>query len=305
MSGLEVVGRERYGVMPLRGKMLNVRTASLKQIVENEEIVNLCLALGLDFNKGKRSLTPLEVGEDKNGENGEKMRYGKVMIMADQDHDGSHIKGLLINFFHHFWPDLAKKPGFLGQFITPLIKVIPKRGNPSLGGHDFFSGGQFDDWLVENKDSLSKYNIKYYKGLGTSTSKEGREYFSNLPFHQRDFDWIDSKNKHEKEGENVEEEGFNEGELIDLVFSKHRAEERKKWILSTYQPDSYLDLNSITNVTMKDFFNKEMIHFSNADNIRSIPSVVDGLKPSQRKVLFGCFKRNLRGEMKVAQLSGL
>ena len=45
------------------------------------------------------------------------------MIMTDQDQDGSHIKGLLINYLHHFWPSLLKVPGFLTEFITPIVKV--------------------------------------------------------------------------------------------------------------------------------------------------------------------------------------
>ena len=53
------------------------------------------------------------------------LRYGHLMIMTDQDHDGSHIKGLIMNFFHHFYPSLLKLPGFLLEFITPIVKVIP------------------------------------------------------------------------------------------------------------------------------------------------------------------------------------
>jgi DNA topoisomerase-2 len=58
--------------------------------------------------------------------------------------------------------------------------------------------------------------------------------------------------------------------------------------------------HSIKELRYVDFIHKELIHFSNADNLRSIPSVIDGLKPGQRKILFACFKRNLRGEIKVA-----
>ena len=51
------------------------------------------------------------------------LRYGHLMIMTDQDHDGSHIKGLIMNYFHTFYPSLMKLPGFLIEFITPVIKV--------------------------------------------------------------------------------------------------------------------------------------------------------------------------------------
>ncbi|WJX73022.1 DNA topoisomerase 2 [Trifolium repens] len=88
MAGLSVVGRDHYGVFPLRCKLLNVREASSKQIMENEEIRNIKKILGLQQNKEYTNVKSL--------------RYGHLMIMPDQDHDGSHIKGLLINFIHSF-----------------------------------------------------------------------------------------------------------------------------------------------------------------------------------------------------------
>ena len=51
------------------------------------------------------------------------LRYGHLMIMTDQDHDGSHIKGLIMNFLHHFYPSLLQVNGFLLEFITPIVKV--------------------------------------------------------------------------------------------------------------------------------------------------------------------------------------
>jgi DNA topoisomerase-2 len=55
------------------------------------------------------------------------LRYGSIMIMSDQDTDGSHIKGLVINFVHSFWPSLFQIEGFLKQFITPLLKASKGR----------------------------------------------------------------------------------------------------------------------------------------------------------------------------------
>lgn len=80
------------------------------------------------------------------------------------------------------------------------------------------------------------------------------------------------------------------------------ADQRKQW-LAQFDPDVCVDHN-IKVLTYQDFIHKELIHFSNADNLRSIPSVIDGLKPGQRKILFACFKRKLKNEIKVAQLSG-
>lgn len=63
------------------------------------------------------------------------------MIMSDQDTDGSHIKGLVINFIHHFWPDLFKTEGFVKQFITPLLKVTKKNQVIS-----FYTMSDFKRW---------------------------------------------------------------------------------------------------------------------------------------------------------------
>lgn len=96
------------------------------------------------------------------------------MIMSDQDTDGSHIKGLVINFIHHFWPSLFQKDGFLKQFITPLLKATNGRNSVS-----FYTMQDFRVW-GETIPNLKSWKVKYYKGLGTSTDKEAMEYFSNF-----------------------------------------------------------------------------------------------------------------------------
>ena len=101
MSGISVVGRDTYGVFPLRGKVLNVREATPKQILENKEFSDLKKIIGLQQNmKYKES-------------NMEELRYQRIMIATDQDEDGIHIKGLLFNLFQYFWPSLLKVDGFL------------------------------------------------------------------------------------------------------------------------------------------------------------------------------------------------
>lgn len=276
VAGLEVVGRELFGVLPLRGKILNVRVATTSSLTKNEEIMNICKALGLDFHK-----------KYEGDLNGQGLRYGKVMMMCDQDNDGSHIKGLIINFFHHFWPNLVYRDGFLQQFITPLVKYN-KGKNLKL---DFYSMPEFEKWLKSQtnaKNSIKFTDIKYYKGLGTNTAEEGKAYFKALEKHKKIF--------------------FNESvssslDAIDLVFSKERAEDRRKWLLQKYKSENFVDPEK-TRLSYEEFINKELIQFSFADNQRSIPSVVDGLKPAQRKILYGCFKKNLDHDIKVVQLAG-
>ena len=94
-------------------------------------------------------------------------------------------------------------------------------------------------------------------------------------------------------------------DFIDMVFNKNRVDDRKEW-LNNLEKDTYLDYSESRETGMKysDFINRELILFSKNDCERSIPHVMDGFKPSQRKVLFACFKRKLKDEIKVAQLAG-
>lgn len=273
VAGLAVVGRDHYGCFPLRGKLLNVRDASADQIAKNAEITALKKIIGLQHRK---QYTP---------ENIKELRYGHVMIMTDQDHDGSHIKGLLINFFESSFPGLLDIPGFLLEFITPIVKVtISSRG--LLGTKiSFYSMPEFEHWR-DTEGRTFRWSHKYYKGLGTSTSAEARDYFSQLEKHLKEFHSLQQ----------------DDAGLIDLAFSKKKADDRKEW-LQGFQPGTHLDSNMKV-IPISTFINKELILFSMADNIRSIPCVLDGFKPGQRKVLYGCFKRNLVRERKVAQLAG-
>ncbi|EPR78948.1 DNA topoisomerase II [Spraguea lophii 42_110] len=263
MSGIGLVGKDHYGVFPLKGKLLNVREASHKQIMENKELINIKKIIGLKQGKEYKDVKDL--------------RYGHIIIMTDQDHDGSHIKGLLINFFDFYFPSLLKIPGFLQEFITPIVRVTQAKKQI-----DFFTIPEYEEW----KNNNTGFTAKYFKGLGTNRAEDARYYFRNLDRHVKDFFELKQEDR----------------EMVELAFSKKKTDDRKTW-LKNYVPGTFLD-NSQSKITISDFVNKELILFSMADNIRSIPSVIDGMKPGQRKVLFGCFKRNLTNPMKVAQLVG-
>lgn len=266
VSGLSIVGRDYFGVFPLRGKLLNVREANHKQIMENAEINNVKQILGLQHGKIYNST--------------ESLRYGHLMIMTDQDHDGSHIKGLVINFLDHFWPSLLKIPGFLVEFITPIVKAT--KGKQEV---TFFTLPEYEQWKSETQNGKGWF-IKYYKGLGTSTAADAKKYFSSMKTHLKEFFRISDE----------------ERSLIDMAFNKKKADDRKEW-LKNFVPGTFMD-HSVEKIKYDDFIHKELILFSMADNIRSIPSVVDGLKPGLRKILFACFKRKLKEEIKVQQLAG-
>ncbi|KAI8575898.1 hypothetical protein K450DRAFT_180044 [Umbelopsis ramanniana AG] len=267
LGGLSVVGKDKFGVFPLRGKLLNVRDASQSQIIGNAEIQHIKTILGLKHGKHYTSV--------------DELRYGSLMIMTDQDHDGSHIKGLIINFIDQMFPSLLDIPGFLLEFITPIIKCKRKGRDETIS---FYTIPEYQAWaLAHNKNK--EWTPKYFKGLGTSDRKDAREYFKNLDLHKKTFC--------------VPEAG--ERELIDMAFNKKKTAERKEW-LAQYEPGIFMD-NSVKEIRLSNFINQELMLFSMADNIRSIPSMVDGFKPGQRKVLFGTIKSRKRGEMKVAQLA--
>lgn len=332
ISGMSVIGKERFGVFPLRGKLLNVREAKLSRLADNEEIKNIKQILGLKQNKKYKDTSEL--------------RYGGIIILTDSDVDGSHIKGLVMNFIHYFWPSLMQIDGFIQSMATPIVKAWktsdPKKKNPKI----FYTLTDYENWQKSLGGNLRSagWKSKYYKGLGTSDEKEAQEAFNDFEKRLISYIWnhnndgnnnaklienaddsveddveeqTEDKEEEQEEQEKSEtqneddEEDFNFDKqnknfnAITLAFAKTRADDRKNW-LKSYDRSNIIE-NNITNVPFYDFVNKDLIHFSNYDCIRSIPSLVDGFKPGQRKIMYVSMKSEhnlLRGEMKVAQLAG-
>lgn len=290
VAGLSVVGRDRYGVFPLRGKVLNVRDATPMQIRDNAEIRNLIQILGLRSTETYEDLVHATHSQQW------PLRYGHIMIMTDQDEDGSHIKGLLINLLETMWPALVRTPGFVEEFITQLVKVTNKRDGRTLS---FFSYPEYQRWKEANNNGEG-WTVKFYKGLGTSSAAEAKQYFEAIAKHHVRFVYQDDEDR----------------AALELAFAKDRmaADRRKQWILSTYSPNVFVEYTMHKSLhqqhqqqrtlRFRDFVNRELVLFSMADVVRSVPSVVDGMKPGQRKVLYAAFKRRLNSEIKVAQLAG-
>ena len=266
VSGLSKEDRNIIGVYPLRGKLMNIRGASQKSVANNNEINDIKQILGLESGKKYTAATAKA-----------KLRYGRVLFLTDQDLDGTHIKGLCINMFDTEWRSLLAIPGFIGFMNTPILKA--RKGSNELV---FYNDGEYEEWKSNNE--TKGWKVKYYKGLGTSTAKEFKEYFER------------------KKVVVFNDSGAECKDAIDMVFNKKRADDRKTW-LEGYDRELYMDTNE-SQVTFKEFIGKEMIHFSKYDCDRSIPNIMDGLKTSQRKILFAAKKRNLKNEIKVAQFSG-
>lgn len=264
ISGLSKEDRNIFGVYPMKGKLFNVRGETAKRVAENKEIVEIKQIMGLETNKEYDSLEKVK----------KSLRYSKILFMTDQDLDGSHIKGLGINMFESQWRSLLKL-NLVGFMNTPIIKA--RKGSQEKL---FYNDAEYETW---KKTDPKGWSIKYYKGLGTSTGKEFKEYFQHKKFVMFSYDETAR-------------------DAIDMVFNKKRADDRKTW-LESYEREDCLDTNQ-SEVSYCDFINKEMKHFSKYDCDRSIPNLMDGQKISQRKILYSAFKKNLTNEIKVAQFSG-
>jgi DNA topoisomerase-2 len=251
--------------------LFNVHGETTKRISENREIAEIKQILGLETGK---TYTAADIAT--------KLRYGKVLFMTDQDLDGAHIQGLGINLFQIEWPSLTKIPGFIGFMNTPILKA--RRGAQELL---FYNDGEFEHWKKQFPDAVvpAAWNTKYYKGLGTSTGKEFKEYFE----HKKMVSFVHT--------------GKESDDHLDMAFNKKRADDRKEW-LSNYSREAYLD-TSKPEIPYEEFVDRGLIHFSIYDNERSIPNLMDGLKISLRKILYAAFKKGgLKTEIKVAQFSG-
>ncbi len=289
--------RERFGIFPLRGKVLNVRNASPADLQKNEEFKHLKQILGLQQGKTYESEADRKT-----------LRYGGLIVFTDQDTDGFHIKALVMNIFATFWPYLLET-GFVQCLPTPIVKAT--KGKELM---QFYSIPEFKHWET-SLPSTKGWNIKYYKGLGTSTSDEAKDYFKNF----RTVQYVSKEHERKtsvetffggrgSDGDNNNDTNTNTNtittlELMVKMFDSNESDYRKTWIQG-YNREAALDPKR-ARIPIDEFIHNEYIHHANDNLERTLPCVIDGLKPSQRKIIFGCFEEGLadgRKEMKVAQL---
>lgn len=271
-------GRNFFGILPLRGKFLNVKNVSLAKIGANKVVSDLIKVFNLKFN--------LDYSQPQNYKT---LNYGTLLILTDADKDGIHIKGLILNFLHELFPTLFKKEGFIISMETPIVKIFQKKGKEDLL---FYDENTFEDY---RRDHPQIKHFKYYKGLGTINPKDVPLFFGKKL---------------------VEYTYDNKGEQsINKVFKDENANDRKQWLntfnprISNYCLDTLPEASTtkLINVKVSDFMEHEMIKFSYEDCKRSLASCIDGLKESQRKVIYAIrkkFKSKQSDFIKVAQLSG-
>lgn len=282
-SGMCILGHDLYGCYPLRGKLLNTRNASISNYHSNRELNDLKLILGLED-----GTTYTDVS---------KLRYGKVVCVKDADSDGADIMGLIINFFETKFPSLLQINGFFSEFISPMIQIV--RTNNVVNKHGinqkvipFYNEVEYRKFIEEisSDQSFGSFTVKFIKGLATNEDSDIKNYFNHY-------------------SDNCINIKFNESykESLDLAFNGKRANDRKYW-LATINPDTHLPRLKGTPISCDDFVNNDLVLYSMDSCVRSIPSLVDGLKPSQRKIIYTLFikgQSSSRKQMKVFQLGGM
>lgn len=254
-------GRDFHGILPIKGKLLNVMNATPEQILKNQEIYEIKQALGLKEG--------LDYTVD---ENFKTLRYGYLVILTDADDDGKHITGLLINFFYCRFPSLITR-GFLFYIQTPIIRVSQGKTTQK-----FFHLEEYNEWKRQTPNFKSWVH-RYYKGLGTSTDKDIKDDFKEPLISMFVYDQMTT-------------------DSIRLGFDSNLANQRKYWI-SHWSKMNAKDDNDPKKkeiaskfdkyCTISRFMNTEFIKYCVSNVHRSIPRLLDGLKSAQRKILWTAF----------------
>jgi len=262
-------GNDYVGCYPLKGKPINIMNATPMKVNSNKEINDL------------KKILALKSGVDYSvEENYQTLRYGHLMVLADADTDGKHILGLVMNIFHCEFPSLIAR-GYITYLRTKILEI--KKGKNKI---KFYSQHDYDVWKEKTKDFKS-WEHSYFKGLGTSEEADVEDESKNPKIVQTIYDEIAPYS-------------------MRLAFDKKLTHNRKDWI-AQWQPD-YTVEQMITQ-PISSFINHEFIQFSIADVARSIPRFTDGLKVSQRKILWTAIKRwgrkagDKAEKLKVAQFA--
>lgn len=238
-------GKNKYGAVALRGKVINSKKNTDNNLASNNELKEIKKFLGLkEF---------IDYTDDKNFA---QLRYGKVVILADADHDGNHIVGLLLCLFQQKYKSLFKRE-FVCCYRTPIIRVLyQKKWRP------FYTKRSYEEWVSDETKSLP---CRYFKGLGSSTDEDIKQDSENIKECIFTLD---------KEGD----------EILDKAFGSENL--RKEWIytdIEEYEIKHYVPVSVFVNSDVKLYF----IY----SNKRCIPHVIDSLKDSQRKIVYTAIQK--------------
>ena len=246
------------GIFAVGGKILNTSKCNndeqsddevLAKKVASKKIGDLIKIMGLKMDT--------DYSIDKNMEG---LRYGKIRLLTDEDVDGYHIQGLIFNMMRDMFPSLFRMKDFIIVGNTPLIRL--NNVKKEFKDKSFYSIGEYETWRDSNPNV--KHSIKYLKGLGSNNDQDITHAFKVM------------KNKHYKYDEMADN-------FMALAFDAGHEDNRKTWI-SSYDKEKYaskIDASSISG-----FVNNTLMMYNLELVMRCIPSITDGLKPSQRKILY-------------------
>lgn len=278
-------GHNTIGGYALRGKLLNTTGVQSTKINANKEIDSLKKILGLRYKVDYSSETERNT-----------LRYGKVRLLCDADVDGFHITGLVFNYFFNEFRELFTC-NFIEFVNTPIVRVRLSKTNIL----EFYTQDEYNIWREKNS---SKGYAQYYKGLATHENEEKKSIFRN-PKVVSICTTCDE----------------DEERSMLLGFNKDNSDDRKEWLNDNFEIDNgpiyaFTEDGEIVeqpvnfiegNMDLSCFINNKL-RLYHLDNMhRSLPSVMDGLKQSQRKILYGSRLKKIYDhtkKVKVAQLAG-
>lgn len=276
------------GTLPIKGKILNVGKATQKLDLDGSSSINVSkdkYTKNSEIYQIKHALGLKEGIDYTSNEARDHLRYGKLVILSDQDVDGAHIRMLVINLFRWKFPSLLQC-GYIQIMETPLLRILYDRRTLI-----FFYQKEYDMWINSplinstERDRRMKATVDRYKGLGSSTDSQVLDFFKMKKVLVPKWD------------DRAED-------LMSIAFDKGKEDERKGWISSW---DTINNEGKYAKLYPKDTIShlvtNQLCEFAYTNVQRSLPLISDGLKQCQRKVLTVIF--NISKKMKVSQLKGL
>lgn len=261
------------------GETINVRSAKLQG---NKRLLALADALGLKY--GVKYETAAERAT---------LHYGKLLLCVDQDLDGTgKIAALVLVWIWLFWPALIGA-GFVGRFMTPLVRAYPKKGGAPV---EFFYESELTVWLDELAARIKEHNIKYFKGLAGHDEDEVARMFTAKAFAASIYTYtLDADTKRLFEVYFGAEAALRKEVLVTPVVpltATEAADLRRRREIPVGRVQLSVDTKLYKNDAIK----------------RQISGGVDGLNPARRKILMGAAMRfkaeGLGKEIKIFQLGG-
>nr|QBK84686.1 MAG: DNA topoisomerase II [Pithovirus LCDPAC01] len=256
-------GRDYHGVLPLQGKPLNAFNSSTMKLIEHKAFCNIKAFMGIK-----------EQVDYKIASNFRKLRYSKIWLMVDADPDGKHIAGLILLFFMCRYRSLITSE-MIYLFRTPILRLQKKKRKLK-----FYTLHSYEKWREATSDWES-WTHDYFKGLGTSRPEDIKEDFEEMRVVKLIMD-------------------DNAIDTLLKAFDEKKTIQRKRW-LGDFIESKLEDIEDLKELNISTFIDNELIVFSMADNIRSIPRI-DGFKDALRKVFYTIMKM-IKGKIKKVKVA--